>query len=540
MNGGSPLGYANLPRARSARRRTALHTHDILTIAAAIVPERAALVHDGVTLTYAGLADRANRLANVLAAHGVGPGDRVAVMDVNTPVHFEAYFAAARLDAVYVPLNFRGHGEEVGYPLRHASPKAVVAGERYAPLIAGLGADAASASVLAVDSTAPPDGWRSYEALLSEGDPDEMRFPEGSPDETAVLLYTAGTTGQPKAVMLSHDSFTSFMLANMEPPDPDVEERTLLTLPLYHIAGLQAALAGVFGGRTVVLQRQFEPREWMALVQEHRIARALIVPTMLKQLLDHPEFPAHDLSSLRVLTYGGASMPLPVIERAIAAMPGVQFINAFGQTETGSTIAMAPPEDHVLEGPPEVVEKRRRHLRSIGRPLPDVEVRIVGEDGHELAAGEHGEIAARGPRLMRGYWGQPEATAQTVHGGWLFTGDLGYMDEDGYIYLTGRAKDFIKRGGEMVAPEEVEQLLHACPGVEECAVIGVPDETWGERVMAVVVPTPGAEPSEESLLEACHTLARFKRPEQVVFVPELPRNALGKVLKNELRARFGG
>ena len=540
MNDGSLLGYANLPRARSARRRTALHTHDILTIAAAIVPGRAALVHDGVTLTYAGLADRANRLANALAAQGVGPGDRVAVMDVNTPVHFEAYFAAARLDAVYVPLNFRGHGEEVGYPLRHASPKAVVAGERYAPLIAGLGADAASASVLAVDGAAPPDGWRSYEALLSEGDADEMRFPEGSPDETAVLLYTAGTTGQPKAVMLSHDSFTSFMLANMEPPDPDVEERTLLTLPLYHIAGLQAALAGVFGGRTVVLQRQFEPREWMALVQEHRIARALIVPTMLKQLLDHPEFPAHDLSSLRVLTYGGASMPLPVIERAIAAMPGVQFINAFGQTETGSTIAMAPPEDHVLEGPPDVVEKRRRHLRSIGRPLPDVEVRIVGEDGHELPAGEHGEIAARGPRLMRGYWGQPEATAQTVHDGWLFTGDLGYMDEDGYIYLTGRAKDFIKRGGEMVAPEEVEQLLHACPGVEECAVIGVPDETWGERVMAVVVPTPGAEPSEASLLDACHTLARFKRPEQVVFVPELPRNALGKVLKNDLRTRFGG
>ena len=201
---------------------------------------------------------------------------------------------------------------------------------------------------------------------------------------------------------------------------------------------------------------------------------------------------------------------------------------------------MVPPEDHVLEGPPDVVERRRRHLRSIGRPLPDVEVRIVDEGGNELASGEHGEIAARGPRLMRGYWGQPEATAQTVHGGWLYTGDLGYMDEDGYIYLTGRAKDFIKRGGEMVAPEEVEHLLHACPGVEECAVIGVPDETWGERIVAVVVATPGGEPSEESLLDACHTLARFKRPEQVTFLSELPRNALGKVLKTELRARLGG
>ena len=502
------------------------------------MPERAALVHDGATLTYAGLADRANRLANALAAHGVEPGDRVAVMDVNTPAHFEAYFAAARLDAVYVPLNFRGHGEEVGYPLRHAAPKAIIAGERYAPLIAGLGA-ATPASVLAVDGNSAPDGWRSYEALLAEGGTDESRFPEGSPEETAVLLFTAGTTGQPKAVMLSHDSFTSFMLANMEPPDPETEERTLLTLPLYHIAGLQAALAGVYGGRTIVLQRQFEPGEWMALVEEHRIERALIVPTMLKQLLDHPEFPQRDLSSLRVLTYGGAPMPPPVIERAVALLPGVQFINAFGQTETGSTIAMVPPEDHVLDGPPDVVERRRRHLRSIGRPLPDVEVRIVGEDGGALPAGEQGEIAARGPRLMRGYWGQPEATAQTVHGGWLYTGDLGYMDEDGYIYLTGRAKDFIKRGGEMVAPEEVEQTLHACAGVEECAVIGVPDETWGERVMAVVVPTPGAELSEDALLEACHELARFKRPEQVAFVQELPRNALGKVLKSELRARFG-
>ena len=504
------------------------------------MPERDALVHDGGTLTYAGLADRANRLANAFAAHGVGPRDRIAVMDVNTPVHFEAYFAAARLDAVYVPLNFRGHEEEVGYPLRHASPKAIIAGEQYASLIAGLSNDAAFASVLAVDSGTPPDGWRSYEELVAEGGADEMLFPEGSPDETAVLLFTAGTTGQPKAVMLSHDSFTSFMLANMEPPDPEVEERTLLTLPLYHIAGLQAALAGVFGGRTVVLQRQFEPLEWMALVQEHRIERALIVPTMLKQLLDHPAFPRHDLSSLRVLTYGGASMPPPVIERAVAALPGVQFINAFGQTETGSTIAMVPPEDHVLEGPPEVVERRRRHLRSIGRPLPDVEVRIVDEDGSELAAGEQGEIAARGARLMRGYWGQPEATAQAVHEGWLYTGDLGYMDEDGYIYLTGRARDFIKRGGEMVAPEEVEQLLHACPGVEECAVIGVPDETWGERVVAVVVATAGTEPPEEALLDACQTLARFKRPEQVVFVSELPRNALGKVLKNELRARMSG
>ena len=486
-------------------------------------------------LTYAELADRSNRLANALAERGVRTGDRIAVMDVNTPMHFEAYFAAARLDAIYVPLNFRGHGEEVGYPLRHAAPKVIAAGERYVSLIDGLDA---SAELLLTNGSGN-QGWDSLDALIHDADPDEMFFPEQPPEETAVLLFTAGTTGLPKAVMLSHASFTSFMLTSMDPPDPDTEESTILTLPLYHVAGLQAALAGVFGGRTIILQHQFEPHEWMALVQKHRVERALIVPTMLKQLLDHPEFDRHDLSSLRVVTYGGASMPPSLIERALPLLPGVQFINAFGQTETGSTIAMVPPEDHVLSGPPELVEKRRKRLSSIGRPLPDVEVRIVQEDGQDLPLGETGEIVARGPRLMRGYWGQPDATADTVHDGWLYTGDLGYQDEDGYIYLSGRAKDFIKRGGEMVAPEEVEHILHACPGVEECAVIGLPDETWGERVVAVVVSTPGVELPEESLLDACQGLARFKRPEQVIFVGELPRNSLGKVLKNQLRAQLG-
>lgn len=460
-------------------------------------------------------------------------------MDVNTPLHFEACFAAARLDAVYAPLNFRGRGEEVAYPLRQAAPKAVIAGERYAPLIESVRGGAASASTLAVEAPAPPAGWRAYQALLSEGGAEEEIFPQGSTDDPAALLFTAGSTGQPKAVMLRHESFASFMLANVEPPDPDVEERTLLTLPLYHVAGLQAALAGIYGGRTIVLQRQFEPGEWLALAERHRIERALLVPTMLKQLLDHPAFPGADLSALRTLTYGGAPMPPPLVERAVARLPGVQFINAFGQTETGSTITMVPPEDHDLDCPPELAAKRRRRLTGIGKPLPDVEVRVVREDGGEADAGEQGEIAARGPRLMRGYWGQPEP-AESAPGGWLLTGDLGYKDEDGYLYLSGRAKDFIKRGGEMVAPEEVEQLLHACAGVEECAVIGLPDETWGEVAAAVVVPSPDAHPTEESLLRACEALARFKRPERVFFIDALPRNALGKVLKNDLRARFGG
>ncbi len=523
-----------------------MHSHDILALAAAIVPERDATVFDGARQTYAELAARANRLANALAGLGVGANDRIAVVDVNTPAHLEVYFAAARLDAVYVPMNFRGRGDELAYPLEATAPKVLFAGERYVPLIDSLPVAPQEPAFVAFPGASggagEGDGWSAYETLLLSGDEEELRFPEGDDDATAALLFTAGTTGNPKAVPLSHTSFTSFMLSSVEPADPDMEERTLLTMPLYHIAGLQSALAGVYGGRTLVVQRQFEAREWMELVQRERVQRALLVPTMLKQIVDHPDFSRHDLSSLEVVTYGGAPMPLTVVERVIAALPGVQFINAFGQTETGSTIAMVPPEDHVLEGPADVVTKRRKHLASIGVPLPDVEVRIVDKEGRGVDTGESGEIVARGPRLMRGYWHDDDASASAIRDGWLYTGDLGRVDEDGYIYLEGRAKDFIKRGGEMVSPEEVESALYAHPGVEECAVIGLPDETWGERVVAVVVPKDGdSTATEEALLEvAQERLARFKRPEQVVFVDALPRSDLGKVLKRELRERLGG
>jgi acyl-CoA synthetase (AMP-forming)/AMP-acid ligase II len=517
-----------------------LHTHDILSIASAIVPERAAITFDDRITTFGELAARANRLANALAERGVEAGDRVAVIDVNTPRHLELYFAAARLDAIYMPLNFRDRAEELRFPLEHTTPKVVMVGPRYVPLIEELRPDAVSTDLLLVSEGAAPTGWQTYDDVLMTGAEDEFRFPEGEPENTAVLLFTAGTTGRPKAVMLSHLSFTEFMLTNVEPPDPDSEERTILSLPMHHIAGLQAALASVFGGRSIVMQRQFEASDWMNLVARHSVSRALVVPTMLKQVLDHTEFGTHDLGSIRVITYGGASMPPTLIERAIFALPGVQFINAFGQTETGSTIAMVPPEDHVLKGDPELVARRRRHLASIGKPLEGVEVRVVDDGGEDVGFETTGEIVARGPRLMKGYWEQADATAETIRDGWLYTGDLGHMDEDGYVYLEGRAKDFIKRGGEMVAPEEVENVIHGYDGVAECAVIGLPDETWGERVVAVVVAEPGARVTEGAVKAVCQEhLARFKRPEQVILVDVLPRNALGKVLKRELRDRYG-
>ncbi len=521
-----------------------MNTSEFLAIAAAIVPDRPAALFEGRRFTFAQLKERVNRLANALADLGIGPGDRVATMQVNCPQVIEIYFAAALLDAIYVPLNFRAKTVELAQMLEIAQPRLLCIGERYLPLLRDV-AWLSPGQVVTLDAPAQ-EGRRDYDTLL-QSPPDELHSPEGDDDATTVIMFTSGTTSVPKGVQLTHDSFSSYLLSTVEPADPEVAETNLLTVPLYHIAGLQAALAAIYGGRTLAIMRQFDPLEWLTLAQDYRVNRAMLVPTMLKRLMDCPVFHDYDLSSLRVITYGAAPMPLPVIRQAIAEFPGVRFINAFGQTETASTITMLPPEDHVLDGAPEEVEAKLRRLSSIGKPLADVEVLIVDEAGDPVVAGEVGEIVARGSRMMKGYWQQEEATGDAIRAGWVYTGDLAYQDKDGYIYLAGRAKDFIKRGGEMISPEEVEQVLLAHPQVEDAAIIGVPDLEWGEEVRALVVrrPAPGSEPVSAAdlaaeLIDHCSgPLASFKRPRSVVFIDQLPRNAMGKVMKRDLREEYG-
>jgi acyl-CoA synthetase (AMP-forming)/AMP-acid ligase II len=521
-----------------------MNTSEFLTIATAIVPDRPAVIFEGQHFTFEELGQRVNRLANALSEMGVGAGDRVATMQVNSNRSVETYFAAAQLDAIYVPLNFRAKSHELHQMLAIARPSCLLIGERYLPLIEDLPSDIDLAvglsdeKVIVLDDAAT--GTRpAYEHLLAKADPGQTHFPEADDQDTTVIMFTAGTTGVPKGVMLTHDSFSSYLLATVAPADPDIEESNLITVPFYHIAGLQAALAAVYGGRTLVVMQQFEPVEWMEQVQRYQANRAMLVPTMLKQLMDHPRLPEFDLSSLDVVTYGAAPMPIEVIRKAIEKLPGVRFINAFGQTETASTITMLPPEDHVLEGSPEEIEVKLRRLTSIGKPLEDVEVEIVDEAGQPAAVGATGEIVARGSRMMAGYWQEESATRETLRSGWVYTGDLGYKDEDGYIYLAGRAKDFIKRGGEMISPEEVEQVLRSHPQLDDAAVIGVPDEEWGEEVRAVVVGKSELV-TEDEIIDYCHErLAGFKRPRSVIFLDELPRNAMGKVLKRDLREEFG-
>ncbi|HEY94091.1 MAG TPA: long-chain fatty acid--CoA ligase, partial [Dehalococcoidia bacterium] len=326
------------------------------------------------------------------------------------------------------------------------------------------------------------------------------------------------------------------------PADPISEEGNILTVPLYHVAGIQAMMAAIYGGRTLVMERQFEPVEWMSLVQAEEANRAMMVPTMLKQLMDNPEFKNYDLSSLKVITYGAAPMPLEVIKKAVELFPGVSFINAFGQTETASTITTLSPEDHNITGTPEEREKKLKRLSSIGRPMSDVQMKIVNEDGKDVPQGEVGEIVARGPRVMSGYWKDEEKTGKTIDkDGWVHTGDMGYIDEEGYFFLAGRATDMIIRAGENISPEEVEGVVLSHPKVDDAAVIGIPDEEWGELPVAIVVVKKGETATPEEIMEHCRAnLASFKRPRSVFFVDELPRNQMGKIIKKQLREEYAG
>ncbi len=515
-----------------------MNTSEFLAISAAIVPDRPALVFEEKRTTYEALLSRVNRLANALSSLGVGQGDRIGIVQVNTDALVETYFAAAKLDAVFVPLNFRARAEELSFMVSDSSPKLLLAGTRYIDMIEEFIGDMECVEhLIALDGER--DGWISYSNLIDDAD-DEERWPVADDDDLAVLLFTSGTTSLPKGVMLSHNSFSSYVLNHVMPADPEISERNILTVPLYHIAGMQAMVSAIFGGRSLVIQRQFDAKQWMKLVEDEHVDRAMMVPTMLKMIMDDDKFNEYDLSSLQVITYGAAPMPVEVIRRAIAEFPDVQFINAFGQTETAATITMLPPDDHVLTGTEDEVERKLKRLASIGKPLEDVEVRIVDEDGVDVPLGDVGEIVARGERLMKGYWGQESATTETIRGGWLFTGDLGYWDDDGYIFLAGRAKDFIKRGGEMISPEEVEQVLHSHPDIEEAAIIGVPDIDWGERVRAVIVARAGHDIDTDDVIEYCRArLASFKKPESVIIVNELPRNPMGKVLKRLIKEEHG-
>lgn len=494
------------------------------------------LVFEDERLTYGQLWRNIQRLASALREIGTQAGDCVAVLQTNSGRSIEAYFAAAALGAVFLPLNYRAKPRELEYMINAADAKVLLFGDRYREVVERLRGSLTVKTYVALDSPAP--GSFSLAGLLEKAG-GELDPVEVGDDDVTILMYTSGTTAVPKAVLLTHNHFTAYVCNNVELADGTPRGTALLSVPLYHIAGTTSVMTTLFTGRRLVVLRQFDPEQWLRTVEREAVTHAFVVPTMLRQIIDHPRFGAHDLSSLQILSYGGAAMPFPVIRRALERFPAsVGFVNAFGQTETTSTLTVLGPEDHRLDGTPQEIETRLRRLRSIGRPLPDVAIKVVDDEGREVARGRVGELWVRTDRVMKGYRAAGGPTSP-LRGGWLPTRDMGWIDNDGYVYLAGRKDDMIIRGGENIAPAEVESVIESHPEVDEAAVVGVPDEEWGQRVAAAVVRRAGSALGAEELIAFCkQRLASFKAPEMIRFVDELPKNVMGKLLKKDLRADF--
>ncbi|MFE7650174.1 acyl-CoA synthetase [Streptomyces phaeoluteigriseus] len=467
---------------------------------------------------YRTLHTRTTRLAHTLRARGVRRGDRVAYLGPNHPSYLETLFAAGTLGAVFVPLNIRLAGPEIAYQLTDSGAKALVYGPAYAGLVAGLPGSTGIRTYLEVGA--------EYEEALASAAEDPIDEPVG-PDDTCIIMYTSGTTGRPKGAMLTHGNLTWNALNVLVDTDLIADERALVSAPLFHTAGLNMlTLPVLLKGGTCVLVESFDPDTTFDLVERHRITFMFGVPTMFDQIARHPRWPDADLSSLRILTCGGSPVPTPLI--AAYQERGLTFLQGYGMTEAAPGTLFLDAE-HALS-----------KAGSAGVPHFFSDVRVVRPDLVPVETGETGEVMVRGPHVMPGYWGLPEETAASFADGWFRSGDAARVDEDGYVYIVDRMKDMIISGGENVYPAEIEDLLLTHPDIVECAVIGVPDDKWGEVPRAVVVPREGVSPDpDEVLASLVGRLAKYKIPKSVVIADELPRTASGKLLKSRVRKRFG-
>jgi acyl-CoA synthetase (AMP-forming)/AMP-acid ligase II len=513
---------------------------EFLTISSAAVPQREALVSgDGhKRFTYAEMASRVARLTNALIAMGVGQGTRVALMATNSPEGVEVYYAAAKLGACFVPINYRAKREELAYMLNASGASVLFIEARYLDLLASVRSELQTLrEVIVLDREV--DGLPAYDALLRGAAEDDV-FVDVDLSQPTALIFTSGTTALPKGVELTFMNLALYVLNTMSPADPaEEQETTLVSVTVAHVAGLTAILSSIWGGRRLVTLAQFDPEGWLQAVQRESVTHSFVVPTMLKRIMDCQTFDQHDLGSLKLITYGAAPMPFEVVCRAIEVF-SCGLMNAYGQTESTSSLTYLGPEDHRMNGSDEENALKFHRLRSVGRPMDDVEIAILDPKGEPLPRGQEGEICVKSARVMKEYLNQADATSEAVQGGWLHTGDQGYLDEDSYLFITGRVKDLIIRGGENISPGEIESILESHPEIEEAAVIGVPDSEWGEAVKAIVVLTPGADPTVDDIRSYCREhLSSYKTPAYVAFLDELPRNPMGKVLKTDLRREHG-
>ncbi len=495
----------------------------VLAHHAARTPERAITVFEGEVLTFAQMEARVRALAGGFEARGVGPGDVVALLSYNCPQFLQAMFAANCLGAVAMPINWRLAAPEVRFILEHSEARALVCDEALLELAEQATAGLEDTIVRSCTAEVPVPGWVTFAELEAGAVPAHPVVAE--PDDVHRLMYTSGTTGRPKGVMITHANLAWKNLAHIIEfgfTDADVG---LACGPLYHVGALDLTTTSLIAaGATTIVHRTFDAAAVVDELERSRVSTVWLAPAMVNAIMALPGVEHRDLSSVRLIINGGEKMPIPLIERIQRTFPAAWFADAYGMTETVSG-------DTFLDRA-SIVTK----LGSVGRPCLYLDLDVWDDDGRPVSAGERGEIVLRGPKIFKGYWRDAEATARAFAGGWFHTGDIGVRDADGYLFIVDRLKDMIVSGGENIAGSEVERVLYEHDAVLEAAVVGRPDERWGEVPVAFVVLRPGTAATADQLLAHCgEQLARFKVPKDVTFLDALPRNPSGKVLKRELR-----
>ncbi|MCC5870824.1 MAG: long-chain fatty acid--CoA ligase [Gammaproteobacteria bacterium] len=501
---------------------------------ALLYPDQPALIEGDVRYSWRQFAERVARLAGGLVELGLEPGDRVAMLADNSHRYVEFFFATFWAGGIAVPINTRWAAPEVRFALDDCGARILIADPAHAPAAEAQRADGAEVAqlVLAADRAVPaPAPWVHWEDLaLSPAAADAGRGFE----DIACLFYTGGTTGRSKGVMLSHANLVTNSLTAMLNMDIRAGTVHLHVSPMFHVAGGARLFSVTLAGGTHVVIPKFDIEPFLATIERERVNITIIVPTMLNRLMQHPDLERRDLSSLKLLSYGASPMPAALLQRALQRLPGVRFLQSYGMTELSPVATVLLPEFHTFEG------QKAGFTASAGQPVYNAEVTIRDPDGNTLPPGEIGEVCVRGPMVMKGYWNQPQLTSEVLRDGWMHTGDGGYIDEHGFLYVVDRIKDMIVTGGENVYSAEVEDALYAHPAVAECAVIGIPSEQWGEAVHAEVVLKAGMAVTEADLITHCKArIAGFKCPRSIHFKEgELPKSGAGKILKTDLRAPF--
>jgi len=504
------------------------HVASVLAHWAARQPDAVALRFAGTDRTWADLAQRVRRAAAALRVAGLEPGDRIAVLDLNHPSCLELTLACAQVGTANAVVNFRLAPAEIAYVMNDAKARVLFVGPEFAGAVEAL-----RPSLPALERVIRVGGPHDeYEGWLAAHEPDAAVYP-ADPDHCFLQLYTSGTTGFPKGAMLTHHGMLAHARHLSASQSYRTSSRVQVAMPLFHVGGTSTAFVALAGGARVVLMRTPDPAAALEMLEAEKITHTFFVPALMAVMNQVPGAAARDYSSLEVLCYGASPMPLPVLRASLALFPGVLH-QVYGMTEQSGAVSLLGPEDH--ENP--AVAHR---LLSAGKPIPGVEIEIRAPGtGERLAAGVPGELWVRSEQRMGGYWGKPDATAAAITpDGWLRSGDGGHMDADGYIYITDRIKDLIISGGENIYPAEIERVLAEHPAIQDVAVIGVPDERWGEVPKAVVVARPGAAIDPAEVAAWCRErIAAFKCPQTVDVVDALPRNPTGKVLKKDLRKPY--